>query len=79
MEARKTKMQWLWENMKGYRAAYIAGILGTVLYNILQLTVPVFSEKIVDLFLTGESAAENLQNKRNLLVEIGRASCRERV
>ena len=68
MEARKTKMQWLWENMKGYRAAYIAGILGTVLYNILQLTVPVFSEKIVDLFLTGESAAENLQNKRNLLV-----------
>lgn len=67
-EPRKTKMLWLWENMRGYRIAYLFGILSTILYNILQLTVPVFSEKIVDLFLTGEKAAENLQNRRELLV-----------
>ena len=68
MEVSKSKMRWLWENMKGYRALYILGIFGTILYNVLQLTVPVFSEKIVDLFLTGEDAAENLLTKRNLLI-----------
>ena len=47
MEVKKSKMQWLWENMKGYRAVYMLGIFGTILYNILQLAVPVFSEKIV--------------------------------
>lgn len=68
MEVSKSKMRWLWENMKGYRAMYLLGIFGTILYNVLQLTVPVFSEKIVDLFLTGEGAAENLSTKRNLLI-----------
>ncbi len=68
MEVSKSKMRWLWENMKGYRAVYILGIFGTILYNVLQLTVPVFSEKIVDRFLTGEEAAENLLTKRDLLI-----------
>ena len=68
MEVSKSKMRWLWENMKGYRALYVLGILGTVLYNVLQLAVPVFSEKIVDLFLTGDEAAENLSAKKELLV-----------
>ncbi len=68
MEVSKSKMRWLWENMKGYRAVYIVGIFGTILYNVLQLTVPVFSEKIVDRFLTGEEAAENLLTKRDLLI-----------
>ena len=51
----KTKLQWLWENMKGCRGIYFVGMAGTVVYNILQLTVPYFSGKIVDLFLTGSS------------------------
>ena len=38
---------------KGKRALYFVGILGTVLYNILQLTIPYFSGKIVDLFFNG--------------------------
>ena len=50
----KTKIQWLWENMEGKRALYLIGMIGTVLYNVLQLTIPYFSGKIVDLFLTGE-------------------------
>ena len=37
----------------GKRALYFVGILGTVLYNILQLTIPYFSGKIVDLFFNG--------------------------
>ncbi len=59
-----TRLQWLWENLKGYHGIYILGILGTITYNILQLTVPFFGSKIVDLFLTGENAAENLLNNR---------------
>ena len=70
MEVSKSKMRWLWENMKGYRALYVLGILGTVLYNVLQLAVPVFSEKIVDLFLTGKEAAENLSNNKELLIKL---------
>ena len=44
----KTKIQWLWENMKGHRGIYFVGMAGTVVYNILQLTVPYFSGKIID-------------------------------
>ena len=63
----KTKLQWLWENMKGYHAIYILGILGTILYNFMQLTVPYVSQEIVDRFLTGAGATDNLKNHRDLL------------
>lgn len=66
----KKKLSWLWENMEGCRILYIIGILGTVLYNALQLTVPYFSQKIIDLFLTGENAAQNLIEKRTLFYEL---------
>ena len=66
----KTKIQWLWENMKGYRGIYFVGMAGTVVYNILQLPVPYFSGKIVDLFLTGENARENLSTHRDLFYQL---------
>ncbi len=61
-----TKLQWLWANMEGLRVFFFLGILGTVVYNIMQLTVPFFASRIVDLFLTGENAAENLMTQRKL-------------
>lgn len=69
-KVQKSKMAWLWENMQGYRAIYIIGILGTIVYNAMQLTVPYVSQKIVDLFLTGEEAAQNLATKRDLFYEL---------
>jgi ATP-binding cassette subfamily B protein len=36
----------------------------------MQLTVPLITQKIVDLFLTGEEAANNLATKRGLLYEL---------
>ncbi len=63
----KTKLGWLWENMKGYHAIYILGIFGTVLYNFMQLTVPYFSQEIVDRFLTGADAADRLAHHRDEL------------
>lgn len=69
-KVQKSKMAWLWENMQGYRAIYIIGILGTVVYNAMQLTVPFVSQQIVDLFLTGDEAAQNLATKRDLFYEL---------
>ena len=74
----KTKLQWLWENMKGCRGIYFVGMAGTVVYNILQLTVPYFSGKIVDLFLTGENARENLSTHRDLFTSSSLRWCSSR-
>mgnify|MGYP003446969408 FL=1 len=71
MEAQKhSKMAWLWENMKGYRVIYLIGILGTIAYNVMQLVVPYITQKIVDLFLTGEKASENLINMRDVFFQL---------
>jgi len=71
MDAKKhSKMAWLWENMKGYRAIYLLAILGTVVYNAMQLLVPYFTQQIIDLFLTGEDAATNIVTKRDLFFQL---------
>ena len=67
---KRSKISWLWENMKGYRCLYVIGLLGTVVYNVMQLTVPFFTQQIVDLFLTGEDAAANLTEKRGLFFQM---------
>ncbi len=57
-----TKIQWLWHNMEGAKVMFVFALIGTVAYNVLQLTVPFFSSKIVDEFLSGEEAAFNRAN-----------------
>ena len=69
-EKQRSKLGWLWENMKGYRAVYVIGILGTMAYNVMQLAVPYATQQIVDLFLTGEDAAANLATKRELFYQL---------
>ncbi len=69
-EKHRSKMKWLWENMKGYRVIYIIGILGTVVYNVMQLIVPFVTQNLIDLFLTGEDAAANLENQRDLFFQM---------
>ncbi len=61
----RTKLQWLWDNMKGQRALFILALFGAVVYNALQLTVPYFSSAIVDTYMTGENAAANLESDRS--------------
>ncbi len=59
----KSRLAWLWENMKGRRGMFVAALVGTVVYNIMQLVVPYFSGEVVDLFKQiqedGGSIAEN--------------------
>lgn len=70
MEQKRSKIGWLWENMKGYRAMYIIGIMGTIVYNALQLTVPFVTSIIVDTFLTGKDAVTNLETRRDYLFQL---------
>lgn len=64
MRVRKSKLLWLWDNMQGRRFLYIIAMLGTVIYNIMQITVPYFSSKIIDDYFAGEAALQNLTNNR---------------
>ena len=66
----RTRLQWLWDNMEGYRLLYGFAIFGTVVYNIMQLTVPYFSGQIVDKFLTGEGAKEYLASHEDEFVRL---------
>jgi ATP-binding cassette subfamily B protein len=47
--------------MEGARLLYVFAILGTVIYNMMQLTVPFFSGRIIDRFLSGEGARQYLE------------------
>lgn len=63
-------IQWLFANMEGYKGLYVWGMVLTVVYNVMQLTVPIFSQQIIDLFLTGEDAAYNLEHQVNWLLTL---------
>ena len=60
----RTKIQWIWDNIEGLRWMLILAMIATVLYNALQLTVPFFSQKIVDKYLTGEDASSAYLNDK---------------
>ncbi|MBO4496283.1 MAG: ABC transporter ATP-binding protein [Clostridiales bacterium] len=67
----RTKIQWIWDNIAGLRGVFILAMVGTVVYNFLQLTVPFFSQQIVDRFLTGDDAATHFQaNKKEFYILI---------
>ena len=70
MNKPKSKIAWLWENMRGYRIIYFFSIIGTIAYNAMQLVVPYITAKIVDTFLTGENAAENISTQRDLFYQL---------
>lgn len=58
----KSRLGWLWENMKGKRALFVISLLGTVVYNSMQLVVPYFSGKIIDLFNNINASGEEIGN-----------------
>ncbi len=63
----REQFRWLWANIKGRHFAYVCALTCTVIVNLMQLVVPVFSQKIIDLFLTGDEAAYNRENNMTLL------------
>ena len=69
-KSQKSRLEWLWENMRGYRALYVISMIGTMTYSMMHLIIPYVSQKIIDMFLSGEHAAENLAVRRNLFWEL---------
>ena len=67
---RRSKMKFILDNMKGYRILYVITLIGAVTYNALQLVVPHFTQRILDEFLIGEKAHENLVNHKELLYQL---------
>ncbi|MBR6273555.1 MAG: ABC transporter ATP-binding protein [Lachnospiraceae bacterium] len=66
----RTRMQWLSDNMKGFKGIYFISIIGALTYNAMQLTVPFFSQQIVDRFLTGENAAAELRDHKDVFYRL---------
>ncbi|NLZ46840.1 MAG: ABC transporter ATP-binding protein, partial [Clostridiales bacterium] len=64
------QIRWVWANLKGYRKLYILGLCFTVVAQTMFLTTPIFSQKIVDIFINGDNALQNLETKRNLLITL---------
>ncbi len=63
----KEQLKWVWSYMKGKRVMFIVALACTVLANMMHIIVPFFSQQIVDNFLSGDQAAENLANNLNYL------------
>lgn len=68
--AKRSKIKWLWENMKGYRVLFIVCILGTVVYNAMQLVIPYFTQQIVDCFLTAGPNSKTVFEDRDLFIRL---------
>lgn len=62
------QLKWIWENLKGYRGRYAFALCLTVISQIMYLTNPIFGQQIVDRFIYGEDAAENLRTDSRLLI-----------
>ncbi len=61
------QIKWVYSNLAGKQGVFIFAICCTITANIMQIVVPFFSQQIVDNFLSGEMAAYNLANKKDLL------------
>ena len=62
------QLRWLWVNMKESRVAYIFALMLSIVCNGLFVASPYFQSRIIDTFITGSNAAENLRDHRDLLL-----------
>ncbi len=63
-------LRWLWKNMKGDRALYIFALFLTIISQSMYIITPYFTQQIVDTFLVGENAAQNLIDGRDILIKM---------
>ena len=58
------RIKWLWQKTKGYHKIYIWAIITTVIYSVMQLTVAMFSQNIIDVFFNEQTGVYNLEHHR---------------
>ncbi len=62
------EIKWLWLNLKGDRARYIVALFLSVAGSTLTIVNPYLSQRIVDTFIAGDDAVNNLTQQRGLLI-----------
>jgi ATP-binding cassette subfamily B multidrug efflux pump len=62
--------KWLWLNLKGDRALYVFGLCMSVVCSSLMIVNPYISQLIVDTFIAGDNALQNLTQERSLLITL---------
>ena len=65
-----SRLSWLWENMEGKRGLFIIALAGTVVYNIMQLVVPYFSGRIVQLLRDIQEQDLNISDYKNDFIRL---------
>ena len=62
------QIKWIWENMKGYRGRYIFALCLTVIGQIMYITNPIFSQKIVDEFIYSNDPVQAIAEHKDVLI-----------
>ncbi|MBW4082022.1 ABC transporter ATP-binding protein [Paenibacillus sp. S150] len=64
------ELKWLWQNLEGNRTRYILALCLSVAGSSLMIVNPYISQRIVDTFVAGDSALQNLTEQRGLLIAL---------
>ncbi|KGE16332.1 ABC transporter ATP-binding protein [Paenibacillus wynnii] len=64
------ELKWLWQNLKGNRSRYILALCLSVVGSSLTIVNPYISQRIVDTFIAGDNASQNLTQERGLLIAL---------
>lgn len=64
------ELKWLWQNLEGNRARYIVALCLSVVGSSLTIVNPYLSQRIVDTFIAGDHAGQNLATERGLLIAL---------
>jgi ATP-binding cassette, subfamily B, multidrug efflux pump len=64
------ELKWLWDNLQGNRARYVMALCLSVVGSSLTIINPYISQRIVDTFIAGDNAAQNLAQERGLLIAL---------
>jgi len=64
------ELKWLWQNLEGNRARYVLALCLSVVGSSLTIVNPYISQRIVDTFIAGDNALQNLTQERGLLIAL---------
>jgi ATP-binding cassette, subfamily B, multidrug efflux pump len=64
------ELKWLWQNLEGNRTRYILALCLSVVGSSLMIVNPYISQRIVDTFIAGDNALQNLTEKKGLLIAL---------
>lgn len=64
------ELKWLWQNLEGNRTRYILALCLSVVGSSLMIANPYIGQQIVDTFIAGDNAIQNLTEKRGLLIAL---------